>query len=124
MPDPLITDEDVEKAAKAFHDPYEDVRLPLRAALQAVVPSIVERHEDREDGKRRRGWEDELNAAWGLVNEARRERDEARSEVERLRSAAARALERTQVCDGTSGACQEAEMILGQVVNLDGTKAE
>lgn len=46
---------------------------------------------------------------------------EALAEIARLRSAAARALERTQVCDGSSGACDEAATILEQVVNLDGT---
>lgn len=40
-------------------------------------------------------------------------------EIKRLRSAAARALERVQVED-----CGEAEMILGQVVNLDASPVE
>jgi hypothetical protein len=40
---------------------------------------------------------------------------------ERLRSAAARALERCQVADDPSGAAAEAAAILEQVVNLDGS---
>lgn len=41
--------------------------------------------------------------------------------LECIAAAAAGALERVEVCDGTSGACGEAEAILSRVVQLDGT---
>lgn len=58
----------------------------------------------------------EHEAVQGEVERCWRYRNELEAEVTRLRSAAARALERTQVDD--SG---EATMILEQVVNLDGS---
>lgn len=63
----------------------------------------------------------EHEAVQSEVERCWRYRNELEAEVTRLRSAAARALERTQVCDGLSGACEEASDILSQVVELDGS---
>lgn len=84
--------------------------------LQAVIPLVAERvtATDERDTPLEQA-ERILDLA--LLEWERRTDDElseARHEIKRLRSAAARALERVQVED-----CGEAEMILSQVVNLD-----
>lgn len=63
----------------------------------------------------------EHEAVQSEVERGWRYRNELEAEITRLRSAAARALERTQVCDDPSGGCDEATAILESVVNLDGT---